>query len=180
MLDGKAIPSEVSYPAAQTKGWSRRPPTSAALPLSGAAHIWREDAGSEWDLSCRNSKVELTEVPKDVRNETQVLVTFIEPQLVDLQARRIDETQATELRARLATFIEDWDSPGMAVCDDYDAAIARLQARCVILVLRPHSDLRMAKQCLDLFIQANALRTGLPQVRVAMSTSRLFRANHPS
>jgi hypothetical protein len=69
------------------------------------------------------------EVPKDVRNETHVLVMFIEPQLVDLRARGIDEVQAAELRARLATFIEDWDSPEMAVYDHYDAAKARLQTR---------------------------------------------------
>ncbi len=50
----------------------------------------------------------------------------------------------------------------------------------VILVLFPHADLRMAKLCLDLIGQANDLRTGLPQVTVAMITSRLFRANHPS
>jgi hypothetical protein len=93
------------------------------------AHIWREDAGSEWALSCRNSKVEPTKVPKYVRNETQVLVTFIEPQLVHLQARGIDEAQAAELRARLATFIKAWDSSEMAVYDDYDAVKARLQTR---------------------------------------------------
>ena len=31
-----------------------------------------------------------------------------------------------------------------------------------------------------MFIQADGLETGLPQVIVAMVTSRLFRANHPS
>jgi hypothetical protein len=69
------------------------------------------------------------EVPKDGRNETHVLVMFIEPQLVDLRARGFDEVQAAELRARVATFIEDWDSPEMAVYDHYDAAKARLQTR---------------------------------------------------
>jgi len=59
----------------------------------------------------RDGTVELTEIPKDVREETQVLATFIEPQLIDLQSRGIDEVQAAELRARFATFIEDWDSP---------------------------------------------------------------------
>lgn len=33
---------------------------------------------------------------------------------------------------------------------------------------------------LALVIQANNLQTGLPQVIVAMITSRMFRANHPS
>ena len=50
----------------------------------------------------------------------------------------------------------------------------------VVLVLFPHSDLRTAKPRPALVVQANDLRTGLPQVIVAMITSRLFRANHPS
>lgn len=50
----------------------------------------------------------------------------------------------------------------------------------VVLVLFPHSDLRMAKPRPALVVQANDLRTGLPQVIVAMITSQLFRANHPS
>jgi hypothetical protein len=77
----------------------------------------------------RDGKVELTEVPKDVRDETRVLMTFLEPQTIDIRTRGIDEAPAAELRARLATFTEDWDSPDMAVYDDYDAAKARLQAR---------------------------------------------------
>jgi hypothetical protein len=77
----------------------------------------------------RNGKVELTEVPSDVCDDTRVLVTFLEPQPIDLRARGIDEAHAAELRARLATFAEDWDSPEMAIYDDYDAAKARLQTR---------------------------------------------------
>lgn len=77
----------------------------------------------------RNGKVEITEVPKDVCDETRVLVTFLEPQPIDLRARGIDEAHAAELRTRLATFTEDWDSPEMAMYDDYGAAKHRLQAR---------------------------------------------------
>ena len=77
----------------------------------------------------RNGKVELAEVPKDVCDETRVLVTFLEPQATELRSRGIDEAHAAEMRARLATFAEDWDSPEMAVYDDYDAAKARLQTR---------------------------------------------------
>ena len=73
----------------------------------------------------RDGKIELAEVPGDVRNETHVIVTFLEPRLVDLRARGIDEAHAAELRARLATFVEDWDSPEMDVYNDYDAAKAR-------------------------------------------------------
>lgn len=50
----------------------------------------------------------------------------------------------------------------------------------VLLVLYPNSDLRTAKTRPALIVQADNLQTGLPQVIVAMITSRLFRANHPS
>jgi hypothetical protein len=77
----------------------------------------------------RDGKVELTEVPKDVRDETRVLVTFLEPPVIDLGARGIAEGHAAELRARLAPFAEEWESSEMAVYDHYDAAKAGLQAR---------------------------------------------------
>lgn len=50
----------------------------------------------------------------------------------------------------------------------------------IILALFPHSDLRTAKTRPALIVQADDLQTGLPQVIVAMVTSRSFRANHPS
>jgi hypothetical protein len=69
----------------------------------------------------RDGKVELTEMPSDVREETPVIVTFLEPHVVDLRSRGIGEAQAVDLRRRLATFIEDWESPEMEVYDRYDA-----------------------------------------------------------
>ncbi len=77
----------------------------------------------------RNGKVELTEPPNNVRDETRVVVTFLEPTGIDLMTRGIDEKQAAELRARLATFVEDWDSPEMSIYDNYDAIKAKFQAR---------------------------------------------------
>ncbi len=50
----------------------------------------------------------------------------------------------------------------------------------VVLVLFPHSDLRTAKPRPALVVQRNNLETEIPQVVVAMITSRLFRASHPS
>jgi mRNA interferase MazF len=50
----------------------------------------------------------------------------------------------------------------------------------VVLVLYPNSDLRTAKTRPALVVQADNLQTGLPQVVVAMITSRLSRGNHPS
>lgn len=50
----------------------------------------------------------------------------------------------------------------------------------VVLVLFPHSDLRTAKPRPALVVQADNLQTSLSQVVIAMITSKLFRANHPS
>src|SRR5262245_30800417 len=50
----------------------------------------------------------------------------------------------------------------------------------VILVVFPHSDLRTAKLRPAVIVQANQLQTGLPQLIVAMITSNLAHARHPS
>ena len=50
----------------------------------------------------------------------------------------------------------------------------------VVLMLFPHSDLRTAKTRPSLVVQADNLETGLPQVIVAMITSRMHRAQHQS
>lgn len=50
----------------------------------------------------------------------------------------------------------------------------------VVLVLFPHSDLQTAKARPALVVQADHLDAGLPQIIVAMISSRMFRAGHPS
>ena len=50
----------------------------------------------------------------------------------------------------------------------------------VVLVLFPNSNLRSAKTRPALVVQANNLQTGLSQVIVAMISSQMIRANHPS
>jgi hypothetical protein len=74
----------------------------------------------------RDGKIELVEVPTDVSDETRVIVTFLKPKYIDLRGRGIDEERAMDLRARLATFAEDWESPEMDIYDDYDVAKANL------------------------------------------------------
>jgi hypothetical protein len=74
----------------------------------------------------RNGQIELVETPNDIPDEVRVIVTFLEPKLIDLRSRGIDEAQATELYAQLACFTEDWDSPEMDIYNDYDAANANL------------------------------------------------------
>jgi len=50
----------------------------------------------------------------------------------------------------------------------------------VLLVVFPNSDLRTAKLRPALIVQADQLQTGLPQLIVAMITSNLAPAKHPS
>jgi hypothetical protein len=65
----------------------------------------------------RAGRVELAEEPAKVPEETPVLVTFLEAGSIQLAQRGIGERQAGELRACLARFAEEWDSPEMAVYD---------------------------------------------------------------
>ena len=73
----------------------------------------------------RDGKIELSELPDDVREEMRVIVTFVEPRRVALLERGIDETQAAKLRGNLAAFTEDWESPEMEDYDAYDVARTR-------------------------------------------------------
>jgi hypothetical protein len=65
----------------------------------------------------KNGVIELAEIPENIEEESKVLVTFIESGNVDLASRGIDEKQASDLRARLKTFAEDWERPEMAIYD---------------------------------------------------------------
>lgn len=64
-----------------------------------------------------NGKVELSTLPSSVKS-SKVLVTFIEPNLIDLAARGITEAQAADLRARLSAFAEEWNRPEMDIYDE--------------------------------------------------------------
>jgi hypothetical protein len=70
----------------------------------------------------RNGRVELAESLNNILEGTRVIVTFIRSNAIDLTSQGIDKAQAEILRASLATFSEDWNSPEMSIYDDYDAA----------------------------------------------------------
>jgi hypothetical protein len=64
-----------------------------------------------------DGKVELIERPVQIER-SRVRVTFLDARGIDLRACGIDETQAADLRARLASFAEDWDRPEAAIYDE--------------------------------------------------------------
>jgi hypothetical protein len=72
----------------------------------------------------RNGRIELTESPNNVPEGTCVIVTFVRSNDIDLASQGIDREQAKTLRASLATFSDDWNSPEMSIYDNYDAAKA--------------------------------------------------------
>jgi hypothetical protein len=66
----------------------------------------------------RNGKVGVVE-PLAEAEGSRVIVTWVNPaEPVDLRERGIEESQAADLRRRLAPFAEDWDRPEMAVYDE--------------------------------------------------------------
>jgi hypothetical protein len=69
-----------------------------------------------------NGKIELTEQPHDMPEGTQVIITFVRPNNIDLASHGIDKEQAKSLKASLASFSDDWNSPEMNVYDDYDTS----------------------------------------------------------
>ena len=74
----------------------------------------------------RNGKIQLMEVPRNINDDTPVIVTFLASSNIDLSARGVDEAQAADLRIRLTTFAEEWDSPEMDIYDNYDASKTNL------------------------------------------------------
>ncbi len=64
----------------------------------------------------RDGKIELSELPGDVREEMRVIVTFVEPRGVSLRPRGIDQAQAAKLRDSLAAFAEDWETISKPIC----------------------------------------------------------------
>jgi hypothetical protein len=77
----------------------------------------------------RDGRIELAEQPQNVAAEARVLVTFLEPGHIDLAERGIGPIDAAELRERLASFAEEWDSPEMSAYDNYDANRQQLETR---------------------------------------------------
>ena len=66
----------------------------------------------------RDGKVELLE-PLAGAEGSRVIVTLVRPaEPLDLGEQGIGESQAADLRRRLAPFAEDWDRPEMAPYDE--------------------------------------------------------------
>lgn len=66
----------------------------------------------------RNGHVDLAKKPDGVCSEVRVLVTFLESAGIDLRQVGMNEAQAADLRARLSTFAQDWDSSEMDIYDE--------------------------------------------------------------
>jgi hypothetical protein len=65
----------------------------------------------------RDGRVELLETPPGVKDDTRVIITFIDAMVVSLEARGVDKSHAGNLRARLSTFRDDWERPEMQAYD---------------------------------------------------------------
>ena len=102
----------------------------------------------------RDGRVELLETPHDIR-ESRVLVTFL-PAPPSSEESMLTLEEAAEL-------------PTMTT-----------KRGAVVLVQFPRSDLRTFDRRPALVVRADGRGTGLPQIVLAMITTNLSRAGHPS
>ena len=58
----------------------------------------------------RQGKVELAEPPTGVKDNTRVIVTFLDSSGINLEAHGINQSKAAELRSRLAAFEHEGDT----------------------------------------------------------------------
>jgi hypothetical protein len=66
----------------------------------------------------RDGKIELSEMPSDIK-EARVVVTFLPADgPIDLRARGIDAARAAQIRWEYQAIAEDWDDPAMDVYND--------------------------------------------------------------
>lgn len=77
----------------------------------------------------RKGRIELPKKPRNIPENTPVIVTFLEHGGKNLRAHGISKTQAKALRAQLAAFEAEWESPEMSDYDNYDTSRSRIQAR---------------------------------------------------
>jgi hypothetical protein len=67
----------------------------------------------------QNGHVELTEQLSGVPEGTQAIITFVTPNDIDLPSQGISKEQSQVLKANLASFADDWNSPEMNIYDNY-------------------------------------------------------------
>jgi uncharacterized UPF0146 family protein len=69
----------------------------------------------------RDGRIEVKSWPRNIAEESKVIVTFVDSNDVDLADHAINVSQAQTLRNSLSTFVDDWNSPEMSIYDNYDA-----------------------------------------------------------
>jgi mRNA interferase MazF len=128
----------------------------------------------------RQGKIELTDPPADVEDNTPVIVTFLGSGIADSQSDHVNLAHAADLRSRLLLSLRNGRVQRWTSTTTMMAPKPRYKRGDVVLVLFPNSTLRSVKPRPALVVQADNLETGLSQILIAMITSRMFRANHPS
>lgn len=74
-----------------------------------------------------NGQIKLNECPPNIQEGTEVIVTFISDDGIDLSSQGISQEDAQKLRNNLTTFADDWNSPDMSIYDNYEPNKANLE-----------------------------------------------------
>ncbi len=74
-----------------------------------------------------NGQIKLNKCPPNIQEGTEVIVTFITSDDIDLSSQGISQEDAQKLRNNLKTFADDWNSPDMSIYDNYEQNKANLE-----------------------------------------------------
>lgn len=71
----------------------------------------------------------IEQYPDNIKEGTQVIVTFLETQNIDLKSRGINQEEAQNIRENLAVFADDWNGEEMNIYDNYEQYKNDLESR---------------------------------------------------
>lgn len=68
----------------------------------------------------QQGKINISQYPENIKEGTQVIITFLESNQIDLESRGINKQEAQNLRENLSIFEDDWTKEDMNIYDDYE------------------------------------------------------------
>ncbi|AFZ46767.1 hypothetical protein Cyast_0795 [Cyanobacterium stanieri PCC 7202] len=75
----------------------------------------------------QQGKINISQYPENIKEGTQVIITFLESNQIDLESRGINKQEAQNIRENLSIFEDDWTKEEMNIYDDYEQHKANLE-----------------------------------------------------
>lgn len=75
----------------------------------------------------QQGKININQYPENIKEGTQVIITFLESNQIDLESRGINKQEAQNIKENLSIFEDDWTKEEMNIYDDYKQYKANLE-----------------------------------------------------